>query len=335
MGIDKEIINNVIIEFNNMIPNINMAKDFVKACYEEFNLAYYPYNSFEDFMDNGKPIFTKYEAIELDKISDRIIEWCKIKGIDIEKISNDIQNKEFNRRDDIDESEINMDGDLSSFKIEENSQPIQNNKFRTDKEVRDNRNKLNQKKAALKKKYDTLDNAIGAQKVWQVDALKENKNIHKNLNKILLEDVYFEPKKNDTIKKVNLSDEKVSYLEQDLNEMMNLGTYMDILYIYRVNKYLYKIVLRSENGKINKKIYLNLDLNGQNLGPENVTDEMPPTNELLDDVLCWDYKESEEKNSVNNFLNEIEDLDEIIAIDNFLCSGNGNPEQFMNEIENI
>ena len=54
--------------------------------------------------------------------------------------------------------------------INEDAAPIQNHKTRSDKKVKTMRNMINHTKAEMKKEHDTIDNGIGAQKVWQVDA---------------------------------------------------------------------------------------------------------------------------------------------------------------------
>lgn len=127
-----------------------------------------------------------------------------------------------------------------------------------------------------------------------------------NFNEIkrMNEDDYFEPKEK-PITGVKFDDQRVSYLEMDLNKMLKLPRYMDITYIYRVGRYTYEVYLRSEDGKNMKKYYMDLDLGGQNYGPSDVSED-DNGRRTVGEIPCWDNKHLDE--SVNDSI-----TDKIIA----------------------
>ena len=221
MAIDNNLVVNMIKSFYEKPVNVQYIKDFTQSCYDELNLAVHFDDDFNDYIcDDKTPCFTEQQADLLNEIVEKMFEFCSQNNLDIHEIAESVQKNEWDKRGfntPIQESELNMSGDLTSFqyhesanksnkfyieedngwlkltgknkiwyedpvsfkklleykiysKINENEQPIQNNKFRTDKEVKTQRNRINQTKAQMKKDHQTVDNAIGAQKVWQVDA---------------------------------------------------------------------------------------------------------------------------------------------------------------------
>lgn len=98
--VDNNTIGGVIDEFINKKPSAEVIQEFCQALYSKFDLAFHFDDDFNDYIDNEtkEPLFNRVQAEYLNKILDRMIEWCDARGIDIHEIAGEVQQKEFKKR---------------------------------------------------------------------------------------------------------------------------------------------------------------------------------------------------------------------------------------------
>ena len=147
------------------------------------------------------------------------------------------------------------------------------------------------------KLYDGAGQMIGDEK--GVIPFKDRKSYGSKNNLKINEDEFYEPKEK-PIKKINFDNQRVEYLESDLNKMLKFPKYMELVYIYRVGKYTYKIYFRSEDGKIIKEYYMDLDLGGQNYGPSDISTDGNNNRMPGVMILCWSAEDLNESIKLTN-----------------------------------
>ena len=92
MILDKNIINGVIQKYSNISNlNLNIIENFISDLYNKLDVNFHPDDPFENYVDDdNKPTFSDNEANALNKIMDRIFDWCDNNQIDIYDIGEPI-----------------------------------------------------------------------------------------------------------------------------------------------------------------------------------------------------------------------------------------------------
>ena len=92
---NRNIINGIIQKYSN-ISNLNyiIIENFIFDLYNKLDVNFHPDDSFKDYVDNNdKPTFTDNEVIALNKIMDKIFDWCNNNHMDIYDIGEPILKK--------------------------------------------------------------------------------------------------------------------------------------------------------------------------------------------------------------------------------------------------
>lgn len=81
------------------INNIQDVETFFQFLYDEYDLAFHPDDSFDQYINRDrKPLFIKEEATYLDSVMQRCFDICEQNGVLIYDVMEPIQRAEFRKR---------------------------------------------------------------------------------------------------------------------------------------------------------------------------------------------------------------------------------------------